>query len=268
MIANQMFELPTQLSSTVLEIANVRAMILMKQDDDDTDRKIGYDETEDPGESTLSSDIEEVDVDNGQEVLHLDLLRCDQTIQITKVPLPAKRSHANTVIAHTPLPNLRHPVGAIAPPLVKRQKSAINISPESDVVQALPPPKPGGNHNVPQPKAGGDHNVPQYQKATFEVAKWFMEAIVFTKTPGPILSADKYSISVEAWKLASEAQDHQRGVAGARVGALSVCQLTGGPSLKINLQTWEAVSVYSDFCSSVGVRMILHVETFIVKTEV
>jgi len=100
------------------------------------------------------------------------------TIQTTRVQLPKKRSRADTVIVCTPLP-----VGAIAPPLLKRQKSAINISRVSDVVQMLALPKAGGDQNVPQPKAGGDHNVPQHQKATFEVAKRFMEAIVFTKTP-------------------------------------------------------------------------------------
>jgi len=60
----------------------------------------------------------------------------------------------------------------------------------SDVLLALPLPKAGGDHNVPQPKAGGDHNVPQNQKATFEVAKWFMEAIVFTTTPWPMISEE------------------------------------------------------------------------------
>jgi hypothetical protein len=49
--------------------------------------------------------------------------------------------------------------------------SVINKSRESEVIQALPLPKAGGDQNVPQPKAGGDHNVPQHQKATFEVAK-------------------------------------------------------------------------------------------------
>jgi len=49
-----MFEL--QPSCIVLEIANVRAIIHMKQDDDDTDREeISDDESEVLGESTLSS---------------------------------------------------------------------------------------------------------------------------------------------------------------------------------------------------------------------
>jgi len=58
-IANQMFELPTQLWSIVLEIANVRAIILMKQDKDDTYQEISNDESMDPRDPTLSSEIEE-----------------------------------------------------------------------------------------------------------------------------------------------------------------------------------------------------------------
>jgi len=63
-IADQMFELPTQTWSIVLEIANVQTIILMKQDDNDTDWEISENESEDLGESTLSSDIEEDDLDN------------------------------------------------------------------------------------------------------------------------------------------------------------------------------------------------------------
>jgi len=40
-----MFEYPTQPSSIVLEIANVRAIILMNQDDDNTDWDISNDES-------------------------------------------------------------------------------------------------------------------------------------------------------------------------------------------------------------------------------
>jgi len=266
-IANQIFEPPTQPSSIMLEIANVRAIMLRKQDDDDTDREISNDESEDPGQSTLSSDIEEDDLDIRQEVLHLDQARRDKTIRTTRVPPPKKRSRADTVIARAPLPNLRHPAGAIAPPLLKPQKSVINISCESDVVQALPLPKAGGHQNVPQPKTGGDHKVPQHQKATFEVAKRFMEVIIFTKTPCPFISDKKYLMVDEAWKLAIEAQDRQRVLAGDSVGTPSVCQLPGGPSFKIDPQTREAESVYSVFCSSIGLMMILNLKTYIVKTK-
>jgi len=91
----------------------------------------------------------------------------------------------------------------------------------------LPLRNPCGDQNVPQPKAGGDHNVPQHEKATFEVVNPFMEAIVLTKTPWPIISDEKYSMVDEAWKLPIEAQDCQRALAGAPVGAPSVCQLPG-----------------------------------------
>jgi len=94
-------------------------------------------------------------------------------------------------------------------------------------------------------------------KATLEIAKQFMEAIVFTKTPWPIISDQKYSKVEEAWKLAIEAQDRQWALAGAPVGTPSVCQLPGGPSLKIDPQTREALSVYSVLCSSIGLVMIL-----------
>jgi len=64
----------------VLEIADVHAKIHMKQDDDDPDRgEISDDISNDPGESTLSSDIEEDDLDNMQEVLHQDRACRDET---------------------------------------------------------------------------------------------------------------------------------------------------------------------------------------------
>jgi len=105
------------------------------------------------------------------------------------------------------------------------------------------PNKSSGDQNIPQPKASSDQNVPQHQKGTFEVVKRFMEAIVVTKNPWPIISDDKYSMVEEAWKLAIEAQDRQRALAGAPVGTPSVRQLPGGPSLKIDPQTREAVSL-------------------------
>jgi len=149
-IADQMFELPTQPFSIVLERANVRAIIMIKQDDNDTDQEISENESEDLGESTLSTDIEEDYLDNQQEVLHLDQAHGDKTIRTTRVPPPKKRSRADTVIARTSLPNLRHPAGAMAPVLFKHQKPTFNISRESDIVPALPLPKAAGDQNVPQ----------------------------------------------------------------------------------------------------------------------
>jgi len=65
----------------------------------------------------------------------------------------------------------------------------------------------------------------------------------------------------EAWQLAIEAQYRQRALAGAPVGAPSAYELPGGASLKINPQTREAVSVYSVFCSSIGLMMMLNPKT-------
>jgi len=79
-----------------------------------------------------------------------------------------------------------------------------------------------------------------------------MEAIVFTKTPWPILSDEKNSMVDNARKLAIEAQDCQRALAGAPGGTPSVCQLPGGPSLNIDPHTREAVSVYPILYSSIG----------------
>jgi len=60
-----MFELSTLPSSIVLDITNLRPIIvIMTQDDDDADWVSSEDESEDPGESTLSSDIDEDDLDN------------------------------------------------------------------------------------------------------------------------------------------------------------------------------------------------------------
>ena len=253
-----MFEL--QPLCIVIEIAHVRTIIHMKQDDDDTNQGvISDDDCEHAGESTLSSDIEQDDLDNQQGVLHLEQARRDKTIQTTRVPQPKKQNRADTVLARRTPPNLQHPSGAIGPTLLKCQKSTINILRVSDIVpsQALPLPKAGGDHGVPQPQAGGYHNVPQHQKATFEVAKQFIHTIVFTKTPWPIISDEKYSMVDNPWQLAIEAQDQQWALAGAPVGAPSRCQLPGGPSLKIDSQTQEAVSLYSVICSSIGLVMIL-----------
>jgi len=94
-----------------------------------------------------------------------------------------------------------------------------------------------------------------------------MVAIVFRMTPWPISSDGKYEMVDKALELAIEAQDHQPGLAGASVDTWSVCQLPGGPSLEINQQTGEAVSVYSVFYSSIGLMMIQNPQKYIVKTK-
>jgi len=74
-----------------------------------------------------------------------------------------------------------------------------------------------------------------------------MEAYIFTKTAWPILSDDRYLVVEEAWRLAIEAQNHQRALAGAPVSMPSVGELPSGPSLKIDAETREAVNL--GFCS-------------------
>jgi len=150
----------------------------------------------------------------------------------------------------------------MAPPLLQSHKSTINLSCESDIVQVLPLPIAGADQNGLQQKpGGGDHNVPQHRKVKFQVAKRFMEAIVFTRTPWRITSDEKYLMVDESWQLAIEAQDRQRALEGAPVGAPCVCHLPGGPSPKIASQTQDSVSVISVFCSSIGVVMMLNPKT-------
>jgi len=210
--------------------------------DDETDQEIDDDNSEITGESTSSSDIKEDNSDHHQEVLHLGQARRDKSLHTTRVPLPKIWCRGDTVIARPPLPNSQNQPAAMAPPLLKRQKSSLlNELSESDRAPSawalVLPNKSSGDQNIPQPKASSDQDIPQHHKGTFEVAKRFMEAIIFTKNPWPILSDDKYSRVEEAWKLAIEAQDHQRALARAPGGTPSVCQLPGGPSLKIDPQT-------------------------------
>lgn len=91
--------------------------------------------------------------------------------------------------------------------------------------------------------AGGEHIVSHYQKAACEIVKRFMTAIVFTKTPLPIMSHEEYSIVNNASKLDINAQDDQQVFAGASAASPSVCQFPRCPWCKINLQTKEAVNI-------------------------
>jgi hypothetical protein len=149
--------------------------------------------------------------------------------------------------------------------IAKTPKSSVHISHKSDTVQALLLLKAGGDHKIPKPMASGDHNILHHQKAAVEIGKRIMEVIVVTKTFYQIISDAKYSMVTEAWNPTIEAQDHQWALAGARIGAPAMCQLPGGPSLKINPQTQEAVCVYSVFCSFIRLLMICSIEKFIVK---
>jgi hypothetical protein len=173
----------------------------MKQDDDDINRDIRDLDNEDCRETSSSSDVEDHNLYNKQKIPHRDSACHYKIIHPTRVPLPMKQNCADTVIVRTSLPNLQHPAGAIPPPLPKREKSTINILPQSDIVptQGLPLHQSGGNQIIPQQKGGGDHNVAQHAKATFNVAKWFIEAILFTKTHWQIISNEKYWMVDNAW---------------------------------------------------------------------
>jgi len=105
---------------------------VLKQDDN-TDEELSDDESEDPGDSTLLSDIEQDDFDHQRDVLLLGQASRDRSLWTTKVPLPKKQSRADTVIACPLLPNSRNPAWVMAPPLLKHQKtSLLNKLSESD----------------------------------------------------------------------------------------------------------------------------------------
>jgi len=93
--------------------------------DDETDQEIGDDNTEDNADSTCSSDIEDDDLHHQQVVLHLGQACQGKSLLTTRAPLPEKRSRADIVIAPPPLPNSRNLPRAMAPPLLKHQKSSL-----------------------------------------------------------------------------------------------------------------------------------------------
>jgi hypothetical protein len=144
-----------------------------------------------------------------------------------------------TVIACTSLSILQHPANAIAPPLLKHQKSTIYIFPKSDIVpaQVLPLSNASGDQSIPEPMADGEHNRPHHQKATYEGAEQCIEAMVFAKPPWPMISDERYSMVDEAWQLHIAAQYPQWAIACSPAGMPSVPQLPGGPAVKINQQT-------------------------------
>jgi len=99
--------------------------ISLLHQDDNTDPEIDEEESEDPGESTSSSNTEDVNLHHEQEVLPRGHARRDKLLRATSVAQPRKRSDADSVIAHPPLPNSRNPAGALAPPLLKPQNSTL-----------------------------------------------------------------------------------------------------------------------------------------------
>ena len=133
------------------------SLISLVKENDDTDWENGHDASEDTGESTIWSNIEEDDFNHQLDVLHLGKVHQNNSLQTTRVPLLEKRNSARTIIAHPPLPNSRKPPGSMAPPLLKHHKSALlNKLSRSDHLlsaQVLPHLKSSGDQNAPQPQA-------------------------------------------------------------------------------------------------------------------
>jgi len=122
--------------------------------DDETDQEIGDDDREDAGVCTLSSNIEEDDLDHQQEFLRLGQVHREKSLRTTCVPLRKIQSRADTVITRPPHPNSRNLPAAMAPPLLKREKSSLlNKLSESDRAPfaraLLLPNKSSGDQNSP-----------------------------------------------------------------------------------------------------------------------
>jgi len=115
----------------------------------------------------------------------------------------------------------------MAPPLLKHQKSTFfNTLSETDhapSAQVLPLCKSSGDKNIPKPNTSADQNITQHQIGRCEVAKMFIEAIVFTKTSWPVMSYDKYWMLAEGWILAIEEYDCQRVLVGSHQCMPSGC---------------------------------------------
>ena len=156
-----------------MEIANIHTMILMKQNDDNTDREISENESEDPGESTLSSDIKQDDFGQpaGGPISRPGALRYNNMNNkgsSTKGTEPCGHCHCHHFTCKSATFGWGHRTT-----IAQVAKSTIDILCESDVVpaQAIPLLKAGGAQRVPQPEASRDHNVYQHQMVTVEVAK-------------------------------------------------------------------------------------------------
>lgn len=67
--------------------------------------------------------------------------------------------------------------------------------------------------------------------ATFEIVLSFLQAIVLTQTPCPIISNDEYWMAEEACKVVIEAHEHKWTLAGAPVSTPSWCQMPCSPSV-------------------------------------
>jgi hypothetical protein len=94
--------------------------------DDATDQAIREDTSEDTGDSTLVSDIEENDWNQQKKVLLRGQEHWNKLFHAIRDQLPKKQSHANTVTTCLPVQNSQKPPGLKAQPLpLKSQKSTL-----------------------------------------------------------------------------------------------------------------------------------------------
>jgi len=107
--------------------------------------------------------MDEADLDGQQQVPSQGQARQDKSLQTTRLPQLMQPSSADTVIAPPPHPHFRYSAVAMAPTLLKCQKSnLLNKLSESDHApscQALPLCMSSGDRKVPQPQAGAHQKV-------------------------------------------------------------------------------------------------------------
>jgi len=170
-----------------------------------------------------------------------------KSLYTPKVQVPKKQSHADTVITCPLLANSWNPAVAIVLPQLKHQKTTLlNKLTRCDYAApaiVCPLPKCSRDWKIEQCKASGIQFISTYKMATVQIAYRLMKAIVFTKTPWPILSNEKCTMVAEACKLAFEAHNHQCPFPATPVCVPFPCWLPRGLSVNIDLQGHDAVSL-------------------------
>jgi len=170
----------------------------------DTNPEIANNQYQSSGEFTSSADIKD-QLNHGKGFLLQGQIHWEKNLYTIWCSVAKNLRDGNTVISHQPVTNSWHAAGTMAQQLIIHLNSTLlNKLCKSDHVptQALPLPQSSRNLDVPQCKAIGDLNVAQCQRATFDIAKWIMDATIFTKTPWPVLSNKKCSMVDQSWKLA------------------------------------------------------------------
>lgn len=94
--------------------------------------------------------------------------------------------------------------------------------------------------NFSKLKAGGEYYLPQHTRAVFDLAKRCINAIMFTKTPIPIILNVRYSIVDEAVRVSIDTHTGHFWSAVIAVHTLSVCWFRWFLYLDIDPHIWEA----------------------------